>query len=341
MSASTPKVLWVTDPWDTLDHANDTTLRLIEAFQARGAENFWCDSQGFSLQQRTLKIDAQRIQLKEGSNRTSRGFSRKSQVFYIKQGEKSPLDQIHYRVDPPVDLGYWLPLELLCFALGDQSASVIVNPPDVLFQKGEKMESLVFGRHTPESIISSSQKELWNFLKWHKRAVLKPLYQAQSKGVELLEIFTVEKETLARRTLEVTSNGYQLPVLLQEYLPQISEGETRLWFLDARLLACARKLPAKDDFRVQIDQGSRVVAHELTPIEEEIASEIAAHLESLKIRMAAIDLIGDKVTDFNFTSPGLISQLEKVTGQPLADRIAEALLPGTKSRAKPKAPRKR
>jgi hypothetical protein len=39
------RVLWVTDPWDTLDHPRDTPLRLAEECLALGVECHWCDFQ--------------------------------------------------------------------------------------------------------------------------------------------------------------------------------------------------------------------------------------------------------------------------------------------------------
>jgi hypothetical protein len=42
--------------------------------------------------------------------------------------------------------------------------------------------------------------------------------------------------------------------------------------------------------------------------------------------MAAIDLIADQVTDFNFTSPGLLVQMESLLGRNLAQPIVKSLV---------------
>ena len=80
------------------------------------------------------------------------------------------------------------------------------------------------------------------------------------------------------------------------------------------------------DFRVNIDQGSRVIPWTLTPREKRTAARLSKHLRSRRIRLAAVDLIDARVTDLNFTSPGLIVQMEKVTGLPLAETIVKRLL---------------
>ncbi len=154
---------------------------------------------------------------------------------------------------------------------------------------------------------------------------MKPLHLAQSLGVELLDWRTLEGAHQAEKLLRETSKDFTLPVLLQKYLEGILEGETRLWFLDGGLLAKVKKLPLQNDFRVNIDRGSRLAPTELTPQEKLQIEKISQHLKKWKIRLAAVDLIEGWVTDFNFTSPGLITQMEIVLGENLAKKIVTQL----------------
>ena len=57
------------------------------------------------------------------------------------------------------------------------------------------------------------------------------------------------------------------------------------------------------------------------------------HLVARGIRLAAVDLIEGLVTDFNFTSPGLIPQMEGVLDENLARPIIKALLKPAPRRA--------
>lgn len=43
------RILWVTDPWDTLDHSNDTTLRIAQECVEQGAQCFWAEPAGITL----------------------------------------------------------------------------------------------------------------------------------------------------------------------------------------------------------------------------------------------------------------------------------------------------
>jgi glutathione synthase len=313
------RFLWVTDPWETLDHATDTTLRLAQEASLLGFSSYWADVKSVRWQDHQTRIDASLVTA--DVPKTERKPA-PSQSFDV-----STFSSIHYRVDPPVDLAYLHPLQIL--NLGIQTAkktkAKIVNRPELLFSQNEKTEAAFLKRLMPESLVSSQWEHLKEFAKKNRRVVLKPLHEAQSHGVELLQWKGASEEEQIRMLLTKATQNFQIPVLLQAYLPGIAEGEQRLWFLDGKLLAIARKLPLKGDFRVNIDGGSLLQKTFLNAKEQEAAKKIGKYLKTSKIRLAAVDLIDCMVTDFNFTSPGLITQIEKLLGQNLAKPIILAL----------------
>ncbi len=314
------RILWVTDPWDRMDQPRDTSLRLAEESLNLGHENYWCNGRSVCLIEGQTKLQAQRI-LKIEPARTRESFLREPAQSY------SPdfFSSIQYRTDPPVDLAYLHPLQLLVLGIqGKKRGPEIVNPPEVIFAQSEKLFALPLKSIFPKSCVSSQWDTLRDFGRIQGKTVLKPLHQAQSKGVSLLE-WAPETEGACQLILERATSGFTCPVLLQEYLAGISEGEQRLWFLDGTLIAVARKLPLEGDFRVNIDRGSGLVATKLNPREKKAVPLLSKFLKTHKIRLAAIDLIEGFVTDFNFTSPGLITQMEKITGENLARKIMQRL----------------
>ena len=298
------RILWITDPWETLDHSNDTTLRLAHEALKLGAKSYWCDTKSLRLVGPKIAVDA--------------GLLGESGTPFLSKSLADDFDQIHYRTDPPVDLHYLHPLHFLSF-----TRSEIVNPVSILLGANEKLEANALPRLMPRTLAASRWKDLRDFGRKLGKAVLKPLNQAQSKGVTLVHF---NNETEAQDLLSAATQGFQLPVILQEYLPGITEGEKRLWFIDGSLLAYAKKLPMQGDFRVNLDQGSKVVSCELNRGEKAAAQQIGRHLRKRKIRLAAVDLIEGKITDFNFTSPGMIVQMEKISGENLAAKILKRLL---------------
>ena len=316
MNSTQPSWLWITDPWNTLDHNNDTTLRLIKEALKDGIKQCWCDVKTIRLETDQVRLDFHEVL--EGTV-----------LGPVQSGAPREFQQIHYRTDPPVDLAYLHPLELL--ALDTRSApesstpTEFVNPLPILFMSNEKTEAATLKGLYPPCWVGSQKDALIRFGKSQGRVVLKPLHQAQSLGVELLDWRNPQSSQEAETLLKAASHSYTVPVLLQKYLEGIQQGEIRLWFLDGDLIGFVKKLPIKGDFRVNIDQGSVLIPCELNENEKSQVGKLATHLKKWKIRLAAVDLIDGYVTDFNFTSPGLITQMEKVLNDNLSRKIVDRL----------------
>lgn len=318
------RFLWITDPWDRMDHPRDTTLRLAEEALKLGYENYWCDVRSIRLENGRCLLDALRV-LNISPGRQKSGFQFDAPVAM----EPSEFDSLHYRVDPPVDAHYLHPLQILVTGLSGKKTGrrgELVNPAPVLFAANEKFEPAFLGPLMPPSIVSARWEDLSRFGSQQGETVLKPLNQAQSKGVERIDWHAAGVQNGVRVRLERATSGFTSPVLLQKYLPGIRErGETRLWFLDGKLIGTLRKLPLDDDFRVNVDRGSRLAPAQLGKIEKAAATRIGKHLRARKIRLAAVDLIDGLITDFNFTSPGLLVQMESILGKNLARGIVQTL----------------
>ncbi|MBU6375737.1 MAG: hypothetical protein KGQ59_07065, partial [Bdellovibrionales bacterium] len=105
-----PFWLFITDPWETLDHPRDTTLRLMEESARRKIHVFWANYQSIRLEGPDVLIDSQALSTVELELARKTGQSPSGAVW-----STSPkrFTQIHYRVDPPIDLSYLHPLQIL------------------------------------------------------------------------------------------------------------------------------------------------------------------------------------------------------------------------------------
>ena len=315
------RFLWITDPWHYLAHKRDTTLRLAEEAETLGHESYWADVRSLRFDGRVV-LESQRLKFRDPGGIPER--------LKAKLYEPSAFDSIHWRMDPIVDATYLHPLMLLTLSLRSSSRTKsrqpeIVNLPAILHGLNEKLEPFAFDA-APPSVVSSQWEVLSRFGKKEGRAVVKPLDLCQSKGIALLSWESAQEIENAQATIQKLTENFRRPVVLQRYLPEISDGELRAWFVDGKLLATARKFPVIGDFRVDIDQGSRMEPAKLSKRETTVVSAVSRHLKHLKIRLAAVDLIGGYVTDFNFTSPGLLRELELINQKNLARPIIEALL---------------
>lgn len=292
----------------------------MEEARHLGLNSFWCDVRSIGLKKNEVFLTAAPL-LGVSPDR------KKDSFIWGESKPFSPKDftSLHYRVDPPVDHAYLHPLKLLTFAQLQSPVFEIVNPPPILFLRNEKFEAALLGSLMPESCVSCQWDTLKEFGLKYGRTVLKPLDQAQSKGVECLNWKTRAQMNQAKKLLRTATHGFQTPVILQRYLPGIQAGEVRLWFLDGKLLASVKKHPLSGDFRVNLDQGSRLSPVTLDAHQKRIAQRISRHLKAHSIRLAALDLIEDQITDFNFTSPGLIPQMEALLQVNLARTIISTL----------------
>lgn len=306
--------LWVTDPWKTLDHPRDTTLRLIEAAAALGQRVFWASSRSIRSENGRILLEAAEIRRDTPIRSEAASLPRARTV------SPAAFGQIHYRVDPPVDLAYLHPLQLL-----EQGApGRIVNPARSLVLLSEKTLAGSLKGLAPRGLVSSEASRLLGFIAREKTVVLKPLHTAQSKGV--LKLSHDQAHEALVESLSSATGGFSRPVQLQQFLPGILEqGELRLWFVDAKLLACARKLPARGQFRIDMDQGGTIEPAKISARHQGRVRKLAGLLRRHGIRLAAIDWIDGWVTDFNITSPGLIVGMEEALGRELAPRIVRAL----------------
>jgi glutathione synthase len=310
------KWLWITDPWDTLDHSKDSTLRLIEESIHQGIQTYWCQARSIRLQNKKVVLDARKV-VAVDPEREANSFQFDSLKFH----SPSEFSKLFYRTDPPVDLAYLHPLQILWLELRNSSHSELINPFKALTLINEKLETSVLPMLAPPSLVSSEREQLLKFIKKEKKTVLKPLYEAQSRGVELLSAHQHNTDSYLKKT----SKDFTQPVLIQKYLEGIKEGETRLWFLDGQLLAHFKKFPLINDFRVNIDAGSRLDTKLLTRTEKRAIPQISKHLKKNHIRLAAIDLIDGYIIDFNITSPGLIVEMESLLNENLAKKMVKRL----------------
>lgn len=314
------KFLWVTDPWETLDHPRDTTLRLVEDSLRMGVGAWWCEPAGLRLEAGRGLATARAVRAAP-PGRGAAGWE-------LGAPEDVPLrafDQVHYRVDPPVDRRYLEHLHLLAAACCGPGAPELVNPWPALFGLGDKLGPPSLARALPPSVVSSSWERLAAFGRSEGRTVLKPLGGAQSRGVRLLDWTSAAGVDAAREAVRAASDELARPVLLQRYLPEVRAGEKRLWFVDGRLLAYARKRPLPGSFLVNMDEGSVCEPCGLGSAEAALADAVGGALAAEGVRLAAIDLIGSHVTDWNLTSPGLVPLLEAVLERNLARPIVQAL----------------
>ena len=139
--------------------------------------------------------------------------------------------------------------------------TVIMNDPRGLRDANEKLYALHFAKHMPRTVVTSSEEQIFAFVKEvGGRGVIKPLDLAGGSGVMMLS----PDDKNARAIVQlITDEGKRL-AMVQEFLPDVVNGDKRVLVLDGEVLGAINRVPRKDDFRSNIHVGGSVEPYELT-----------------------------------------------------------------------------
>jgi len=301
------RFVFVMDTLDRVDPDKDTTFAFIEAAQARGHESLHCGPADLGI--RGGKTYAR-----------VRGVSTHAQAPRITlDGEPRDVvlettDAIFIRKDPPFDRAYSYLTLLLEHARG---GPVIVNDPRGLRDANEKLYAINFSEFTPTTIVTSDRDSILAFMNEHERAVIKPLDGAGGSGVLMLNA----GDKNARAIVDVISHEGKRLVMVQEFLPAVTAGDKRILLLDGEPLGAINRVPRADDLRSNIHVGGSVVPCDISAREHEMIKKIAPRLRADGLIFVGLDVIGERLTEVNVTSPTGIQELGRHTSSKPSEKV--------------------
>ncbi len=205
---------------------------------------------------------------------------------------------IFFRPDPPVDINYINATYIL--SLVNKEKTLILNSPEAIRNKNEKLYINDFPQIAPKNIVTSNPLIIREFLKENKEIIIKPLNRCFSSGVFYLYQGDKNTNTIINTA---TENG-KTTVMVQEFLPQIKDGDKRLIYICGEILEYAvQKVATNDDFKFNDHCDANLRFTTLTKEEKEIENIISKKLNDDGVIMAGLDTIGGKVIEINITSP--------------------------------------
>lgn len=294
---------FISDPLDNFNREAETTLFLMREIGRRGHDILVCEPRHLFLKQREVWGAVRQIEMTAHPH-----------CFYriVKEAPQNlaKLDCLLLRKDPPFDQEYLYHLWLLSF-LEDKVQTI--NPPSALLKHNEKLSILNFP-FIPASWVGSDPEELKRWAKGFKEGiVVKPLNNAGGREVRWLK-------NLSEINLTQT-------IMAQEYLPAIAQGDKRVMLWRGENLGAFVRRPTKPgEFRANLHLGGKFEKTELTPKEREITQEIALWSKKEKLHFVGLDMIGEKLTEINITSPMGIRELNVLYGWHVEKIIVDDLV---------------
>ncbi|OLU34841.1 glutathione synthase [Pseudomonas sp. PA15(2017)] len=307
----------VMDPIAQIAYKKDSSLAMLLAAQARGWSLFY-------MEQKDLY---QAAGVARGRTRPLKVFADPQRWFEFGDEQDMPLaelDVILMRKDPPFDNEFVYSTYLLEQA--EEAGTLVVNRPQSLRDCNEKFFATRFAQFTPETIVSRRPDILRDFARQHRDIILKPL---DGMGGSMIFRHREGDPNLSVILEALTAHGSQ-QIMAQRYLPAIVDGDKRILMIDGEPVPyCLARIPASGETRGNLAAGGRGEARPLTERDREIAAAVGPSLRERGLLFVGLDVIGDRLTEINVTSPTCIREIDAAfdtrIGEQLMNKIAEKL----------------
>jgi len=303
------RFVFVMDPLDRVTHDKDTTFAFIKAAQARGHESHHCLLRDLFIKDGDAWASTHPVEILPAAPWIVLHKGKHQRICL------NDVDAVFIRKDPPFDRAYLYATLVLERARGK---TLIVNDPRGLRDANEKLYALNFPSFTPRTMVTANREMIHEFCREVGGvAMVKPLDGAGGMGV--IQIKTGEKN--ARAIVDMlTHEGHRLTIV-QEFLPSVTAGDKRILLLDGEPLGGILRVPRGDDYRSNIHVGGSVIPAELTEREQAMVKAIAPKLKEDGLVFVGLDVIGERLTEVNVTSPTGIQELGVFTGTTPSDKV--------------------
>jgi glutathione synthase len=225
------------------------------------------------------------------------------------------MDAVFMRTDPPINDAYLYATYILDYV--DQNKTLVINNPAGIRGANEKMYALQFSQCIPETMVSADKQVIQKFVEAKGATIIKPLGNKAGEGI----LFLQSGDRNFNSIVELSTLHGQVPVMVQNYLPQAKEGDKRIILLNGEPIGALNRLSSGSDFRNNMATGGTVAQTTITPRDQEICHHLAAKLRQDGLIFVGIDIIGDYLTEVNVTSPTGIREIDRLDGTHLAEDV--------------------
>ena len=303
----------VMDPIGTINIKKDSTFEMMWQAQALGWTVFYLELNDLSINNGVALGRCRPLIVRQDPTDWFELGDERS----MKLGD---LDALLMRKDPPFDMEYVYATYIL--ELAEQQGCLVVNKPQSLRDCNEKAYCAWFPSLCPETLITRRADELKAFLHQHQDIILKPL-----DGMGGTSIFRVTKDSPNVGVIIETLTQYETQfAMAQTFIPEIVDGDKRLLIVNGEVIPyCLARIPAQGETRGNLAAGGRGEARPVSESDKAIAAEVGPELVKRGILFAGLDVIGDRLTEINVTSPTCIKEINEAYGTNIAHDLLMAI----------------
>ncbi|MDO9135017.1 glutathione synthase [Hydrogenophaga sp.] len=307
-------ILFVADPLVTFKTYKDTTFAMMRELQKRGHTLAACEPQHLQWQTgQPVTALVRRIELTGEADDWYRVLHQGREALHT-------FDAVLMRKDPPFDSEFFYATHLLEQA--EREGARVFNSPRALRDHPEKLALMEFAEFAPPTLVTRSPEAIRHFHADHKDIILKPL-----DGMGGMGIFRVGPDGMNLGSITETLNqGGATSVMVQAYLPAIVDGDKRLLLIGGKVAPFVlARIPQGTELRGNLAVGGKGVAQPLSDTDRAIAEVVAPVLAARGLLLVGLDMIGDKVTEINVTSPTCFQEIQQQTGFDVPAMFVDAL----------------
>ncbi len=303
----------VMDPISSVNVVKDSSMAMMLEAQKRGYELYYIEMNDLYLMQGECRATAARVEV----------FDDKNKWYELQAKEDiavADLDAVLMRKDPPFDTEYIYATYMLERA--ELQGTLMVNKPQSLRDCNEKLYTAWFADLTPKTLVTRQSSLIRAFHQEQKDVIIKPL-----DGMGGSSIFRIgPNDANVGVIIETLTEHGQHYAMVQEYMPEILDGDKRILIVNGEPMPyCLARIPAQGETRGNLAAGGRGEARPLSDSDWAIAKRIGPELKKRGLYFVGLDVIGDKVTEINVTSPTCIREIEAAFDINISAKLMDAI----------------
>ena len=294
----TYSVGFVMDPISSVKPHKDTSFAMMLEAQKRGATIYYMEQSDMYLDNGKAMASVRKVTVRDQA----------TDFYDLSPREILALSDINVlmmRKDPPFDSEFLYATQML--SLAEAEGSLVVNNPQALRDYNEKLFTSWFPELIPATRVTRNAQLVRDFHAKYEDIICKPL-----DGMGGTSIFRVKPDgnNLGVIIETLTKNGTQ-QMMVQEYLPAIKDGDKRVLIVDGEVMPyCLARLPTKGENRGNLAAGGTGRPQAISESDRALAEAIAPVLKENRILFVGLDVIGDRITEINITSPTCVREIE-------------------------------
>lgn len=293
------KLGMVMDPIARINIKKDTSFAMLLEAQARGWQLYYMELNDLYLRNGRAYARVRSLSVQRDAN----------SWYEFTDALDMPLDELDVilmRKDPPFDQEYIYATYILERA--ESMGVLVVNKPQSLRDANEKLFTAWFSQCCAETLVARDSQRIRAFLQEHGEIILKPL-----DGMGGTSIFHIRQNDPNISVILETMTAYQSRyVMAQKYIPAIKDGDKRILVVNGEPVPyCLARIPAQGESRGNLAAGGRAEGRPLSESDWWIVRQVAPVLREKGLVFVGLDVIGDKLTEINVTSPTCVQELDK------------------------------